>query len=69
MADRFVSFEHQRSYKTYDNALKKLNQVLEGIQNPPTNFIAVTRDGRFVPVAAGERALQLGLHFHIAVVG
>lgn len=55
----------QRTYKTYTNAVKALNKI------PRTEghrfIIAATPEGRFFPVALGEKAMQDGLHFHMHV--
>jgi hypothetical protein len=69
---RHNTFEHHKGYATYENALKKIEQELKGIEGVarPQTLIGVKRDGRFVPVAVGQEALRFGLHFRgIVVVG
>lgn len=65
------NFDGCKSYATMKNALKRLDEVLQGIDPAelPQTLIAVNTQGRFVPVAVGQKAAQLGLHFHIPVVG
>ena len=51
-----------KGYATYENAMKKLRQeVPEG--SHVATMISVNSKGRFFPVAMGDKALQLGLHF------
>lgn len=69
---RHNTFEGCTTYATYENAMKKLDRELKGIEgvSRPQTMISVTPDGRFVPVAVGHDALRLGLHFRgIVVVG
>lgn len=66
------NFDGCKSYVTYANAKKKLDDTLRNVGEDvrPHTMIAVTSSGRFVPVAIGERAVKLGLfHAGIVVVG
>jgi hypothetical protein len=69
---RHNTFSGCKSYATYQNAMKKLDVELKGITGVarPQTLVASTPDGRFVPVAVGQEAMRLGLHFAgIVVVG
>jgi hypothetical protein len=55
----------KKTYKTYDNAVKAATDIAE--MDDVTVIIAATPEGRFFPVAIGEKALQCGLHFHMSV--
>ena len=65
------TFEGIKGYATYAAAARKLQKEMntsfsQGIQC----FVAVSSEGRFIPVAVGERAVQAGLHFRgVAIVG
>jgi hypothetical protein len=54
-----------KTYKTYDRALKEAQKLVG--DDHVTVLIAATEEGRFFPVAIGERAAQLGLH-HVMCV-
>lgn len=56
-----------KTYKTYENATKAARKIADDIDVPV--IIAATVDGRFFPVAIGERALTSGLHFSMCVAG
>ena len=69
--DRFASFEME-GYATRENAIRKLKMELQGVplERMPVTLVAVNSKGRFVPVAVGQAAMALGLHFRgIAIVG
>lgn len=55
----------KKTYKTYINAVKAAEKIIGGSDHRV--IIAATPEGRFFPVALGEKALQSGLHFHMAV--
>ena len=65
------TFEGIKGYATYAAAQRKLQKEMnssfsQGVQC----FVAVSSEGRFIPVAVGERAVQAGLHFRgVAIVG
>lgn len=54
-----------RTYVSYDNAVKSAKNILgdKGIRV----LICATPEGRFFPVAVGEDAVSMGLHFHMCV--
>lgn len=52
-----------KGYATYENALKKLKDEVPDRLDSPSTLVAVNSKGRFIPVAIGKRALELGLHF------
>lgn len=56
-----------KTYKTRSNAVKKAEEVLGDLDI--RYLIVSTEDGRFMPVAIGEKAMQYGIHFHICVAG
>ena len=58
-----------KTYKTRANAVKAVTKLLENAKTNHRVLIAVTDEGRYMPVAIGQAAMQDGLHFHIAVVG
>ena len=62
------TFDGIKGYATYKRAFEKLAKEV------PNDFIqcfvAASPEGRFIPVAVGERAVQAGLHFRgIVCVG
>ena len=54
-----------KTYKTYANAVKAAHKAA-GAADVQV-IIAASVDGRFFPVALGQRALQEGLHFRMCV--
>ena len=56
-----------KTYKTYANAVKAARNVVGEFDVPV--IIAATVDGRFFPVALGQKALTSGLHFGMCVAG
>ena len=54
-----------KTYKTYANAVKAAEKVIG--DRCHRVIIAATEEGRFFPVALGERAAQDGLHFHMCI--
>ena len=54
-----------KTYKTYANAVKAAHKVIG--DRHITVVIAASVDGRFFPVAIGERAMQEGIHFSMCV--
>ena len=54
-----------KTYKTYANAVKAAEKVI-GDRNHRV-IIAASADGRFFPVALGERAAQDGLQFYMCI--
>ncbi len=70
------TFEGIKGYATYAAAMRKLKKEI-----PSDNIkslwatsiqchVAISSEGRFIPVAVGERAVQAGLHFRgVAIVG
>jgi hypothetical protein len=67
---RLNNFADVPGYATRANAVRRLSKALHGVplDQQPTTLVAVSPEGRFIPVAVGERALQLGLHFSGIVV-
>lgn len=55
-----------KTYKTYANAVKAAEKAVPENSNIRI-IIASTPEGRFFPVALGEEAMQLGLHFKMCV--
>lgn len=53
------------TYKTYANAVKAAEKKIGHLDQRV--IIASTPEGRFFPVAIGEKALQDGVHFHMCV--
>ena len=70
------TFEGIKGYATYAAAMRKLKKEI-----PSNNIntlgaisiqchVAISPEGRFIPVAVGHRAVQVGLHFRgVAIVG
>ena len=59
---RFLKFEGVKGYSTYERSKKKLEKEVPSDEFV-TTLVAVSPEGRFIPVALGEKAAQLGLHF------
>lgn len=55
-----------KTYKSRDGAVTRAQQVLGATDH--RYLIVATADGRFMPVAIGEKAVQDGVQFHMAVV-
>jgi len=61
-------FSGIKGYATYAGAMKKLRK--EVYSDLVQCFVAVSPEGRYIPVAVGQPALQEGLHFRgVVVVG
>ena len=56
-----------KSYKTYENAVKKAKDEIG--EAPIMFLIAITPEGRFFPVAIGQKSMEYGLHFRMCVAG
>lgn len=54
-----------KTYKTYEGARSEGGRVIGDLPIP--YLIVATVDGRFMPVAIGNKAVEEGLHFHMAV--
>ena len=59
---KHIDWNGVKGYATYENAMKKLMKEVSKDDSVRT-MIAVNDQGRFIPVAFGEQAMQLGLHF------
>ena len=61
MATRYIPAT-TKTYATEANAVAAVNKAFTGEDN--LRYMIVTnKDGRFVPVFIGEKALQAGVHF------
>lgn len=59
--------EAVKQYATHENAIKAFEQKFGEVD--VRYFIYQLPNGKFTPVALGERAMQLMVHFHFPVVG
>lgn len=58
-----------KTYKTKENAIKAVDKLYSGhFGSGLRYFIHIHTDGRFFPVFVGEKALQLGVHFHFNII-
>lgn len=64
---QLLDFTDTKTYATRANAIKAFRAL---VGNDDVRFVVVqNEDGRFSPVAIGQSALTLGIHFHFPVVG
>ena len=56
-----------KTYASRANAVKAVEKFPAFIE--ARYFITCGDDGRFFPIFVGEKAVQLGVHFHFNVVG
>jgi hypothetical protein len=59
---RHMTFPGVKGYATYVGAYRKIMKEVDD-SSDVTTMVLATPEGRFVPVALGEKALQMGLHF------
>ena len=56
-----------KTYKTWENARKAAEKIIGDSDHRV--IIASTPEGRFFPVAIGQKAIENGLHFDMCVTG
>lgn len=60
--------DSSKTYKTRANAIKAFHAVYPPDGKEDFNWtVATTPGGRFFPLCIGQRALNVGAHFHFAV--
>ena len=64
---KMVKIEPNKTYKTVENAVKAFEAKFSN--RDVRYFIMQHTDGRYFPVALGEKAVQEMVHFHFNVVG
>lgn len=60
-----VTFDTIKGYATRQNAIKAFEKKFGDCD--VRYIISINEAGRFIPVALGEKASQLGVHFHFPV--
>lgn len=67
MNAKLIEIEPVKTYATEANAIKAFEKKCGN--RDVRYFIMPTKDGRFFPVAIGEKAIQEMVHFYFNVVG
>jgi hypothetical protein len=64
---QLINFEGVKSYASRENAVKAFQKKYG---DADVRFLVIQNlEGRFLPVAIGQEAVQLGVHFNFAVAG
>lgn len=67
MTAALIQIEPVKTYATRENAVKAFEKRCGNAE--VRYFIMTHTDGRFFPVAIGEKAIQQMVHFHFNVIG